>query len=180
MDSKQKLEELIKKRITQEEAFSFYDTLDTVELSMMKGLWKGRELRTGHPMEGLLDACKWYGKRFEDIENVHPLVFLTSKNKLFYGNPGLLPLKLPIEKLPNNIISILFSILSPFIRTKKSKARLRMIEYRGKISASMPYDQLAIIDIFRKVDENTVVGIMDFKENPSSKSYFFVLERVNR
>ena len=178
MNSKQKSEELLAKGMTQEAAFSFFDELEPVELSMMQGLWKGKELRAGHPMEGLLEACKWYGKKFNNEENVHPLVFETGTHKLYYGNPGLLPLNAPYAKIPKSVISMLFSIVHPFIITKKSKARLRMIEYRGKLSASMLYDQLAIIDVFRKVDDNTVMGVMDFKESQSSKSYFFVLESV--
>jgi len=164
--------------MTQEVAFSFFDELEPVELAMMQGLWKGKELRAGHPMEGLLGACRWYGKKFNNAETVYPLVFETGAHKLYCGNPGLLPLNAPYEKIPKNIISILFSIVHPFISTKKSKARLRMVEYRGKVSASMLYDQLAIIDVFRKVDDNTVMGVMDYKESPSSKSYFFVLESV--
>ncbi|MHC1685052.1 MAG: DUF4334 domain-containing protein [Clostridiaceae bacterium] len=178
MDFKQELEWLLKNTTTQEEAFNFFDKLETVEISMLQGLWKGKELRTGHPMDGLLNACRWYGKRFDNKENVHPLVFETGTHKLYFGNPGLLPLKLPYEKIPRSIISILFSLINPLIRTKKSKARLRLVEYRGKVSASMLYDQLAIIDVFRKVDDNTVIGVMDFKDSTSSKNYFFVLERV--
>jgi hypothetical protein len=175
MDLKQRLDELSRKRITQEEAFSFFDKLEPVALSMMQGLWKGKELLAGHPMEGVLDACKWYGKRFDNVENVYPLVFKTGNHKLYFGNPRLMPLNVPFEKIHKGIISILFSIIHSFISTKKSKARLRMVEYRGKVSASMLYDQLAIIDIFRKVDDNTVMGVMDFKESSSSESYFFVL-----
>lgn len=178
MDFKQKLKQALAKVMTQEDAFSFFDELETVELSMMQGLWKGKELRAGHPMEGLLGACKWYGKKFNNAESVHPLVFETGTHKLYFGNPRLLPLNAHYEKIPKSIISIFFSIVHSLISTKKSKARLRMVKYRGKVSASMLYDQLAIIDIFRKIDENTVIGVMDFKQSLSSKSYFFVLERV--
>ena len=37
------------------------------------------------------------------------------------------------------------------------------MDYRGKASASMIYDQKPIIDIFRKIDEDTMLGVMDIK-----------------
>jgi hypothetical protein len=49
------------------------------------------------------------------------------------------------------------------------------MEYRGKVSATMIYDYLPINDTFRKVDDNTVLGIMDDKQ--SSQPFFFILKR---
>jgi len=63
------------------------------------------------------------------------------------------------------------------VHTKRSKARIRMIEHRGIVSAAMIYDQLGICDVFRKLDENTVLGVMDLK-GEHQLGYFFVLERV--
>ena len=50
-----------------------------------------------------------------------------------------------------------------------------MIEYREKVSTTMIYDNLPINDIFRKIDDNTVLGLMDFKGMP--QPFFFVLNR---
>lgn len=50
-----------------------------------------------------------------------------------------------------------------------------MTKYRGVISASMLYDRLPIIDIFRKIDDNTIMGLMDSKMDKSRKGYFFIL-----
>ena len=61
------------------------------------------------------------------------------------------------------------------LKTEKSQARIRMIEYREKVSATMIYDNLPINDIFRKIDDNTVLGLMDFKGMP--EPFFFVLNR---
>jgi hypothetical protein len=60
-------------------------------------------------------------------------------------------------------------------KTDSSQARIRMMEYRQKISATMIYDNLPINDIFRKVDDNTLLGLMDFKGQP--QPFFFVLKR---
>lgn len=39
----------------------------------------------------------------------------------------------------------------------------------------MVYDQLAIIDVFRKVDDKTLLGVMDMKG--MEQAFFFVLRR---
>jgi hypothetical protein len=61
------------------------------------------------------------------------------------------------------------------LRTDQPKARLRMTEYRGVVSATMIYDSLPINDIFRKVDDHTVLGAMDLRFAP--QPFFFILRR---
>ena len=53
-----------------------------------------------------------------------------------------------------------------------------MIDFRGKQGVAMVYDDLPIIDHFRKVDENTVVGAMDYKRLSQYPPFFFVLRRA--
>ena len=50
-----------------------------------------------------------------------------------------------------------------------------MTEYRGVVSATMIYDSLPINDIFRKVDDDTVLGVMDLRFTP--QPFFFILRR---
>ena len=38
-----------------------------------------------------------------------------------------------------------------------------MTEYRGVVSATMCYDDLPIHDVFRLVDDDTVLGLMDLR-----------------
>ena len=57
----------------------------------------------------------------------------------------------------------------------RRKARLRMTEFRGKISATMCYDQRPIHDVFRRVDDDTVLGAMDMKG--MDEVFFFLLRR---
>lgn len=134
----------------------------------MFGRWQGFGLHTHHSMDGLLESSNWYGKEFIDPENVHPLLFLDSQGKIFpvAPNPTLMNwvLKLPIPK--NNSLKPLLMLTNSLLKTDKSQARLRMTEYRGKVTATMIYDYLPINDSFGKVDENTVLGIMDYKNLP--------------
>ena len=50
-----------------------------------------------------------------------------------------------------------------------------MVQYRDRVSATMIYDYLPINDVFRQVDENTVMGLMDYKA--IAQPFFFVLSR---
>ncbi|MCE5210114.1 MAG: DUF4334 domain-containing protein [Deltaproteobacteria bacterium] len=164
---------------TTSKALEVFDALEPVDIDFMIGIWKGEGFHTGHALDGLLEAYHWFGKRFESPEEVHPLVFNTlcggvaCVNPVFVGPSLSMIDRIPIPKSP--LFGRLFQVFMPLFKTSRSRARLRMTTYRGKSSATMIYDQLPINDIFRKIDENTVFGIMDLKgmKNP----FFFILRR---
>lgn len=156
-------------QVTLAEALAIYDSLEPVSIDFMLGNWQGGEFPTGHPLDGFLGASGWYGKQFKDAESVHPLlyrtadgrsVFAVNPQKLLAG-PGGDPRK-PADRQAE-------------VETKSYKARLRMTEFRGKLSATMIYDERPINDIFRKVDDRTVLGVMDSRGLP--QLFFFVLRR---
>jgi hypothetical protein len=163
--------------MSQTQAFEFFDSLESVTPVELTGKWKGAEIKTGHPMDGLLNASRWYGKNILSEENVHPLLFTGIFGNIFSGNPGLLPLE-AFTSAPRTLIKILFTVVSPFIHTKKARARLRVQEYRGKVTAVMLYDQKPIIDIFARINKNTILGVTDAKW-AHSMGYFFTLTRVD-
>ncbi len=157
-------------------ALHIYDQLETVELDFMLGRWKGSELRTNHPFDGLLELSGWYGKLFIDPENVHPLLFYGRNHQDLYAvNPSLIPLG--FTALKSKSLCYMMLLCRPLLQTTKAAARLRMIKYRGKVSAAMLYDTKPIYDVFRKIDENSVLGVMDLKG--MSQPYFFLLKRDN-
>lgn len=160
-----------------EEALKLFDQLETVNLEFMMGQWQGYGLHTDHPMDGLLEAFDWYGKQFVDADQVHPLLFLDRRNNIFKvtPNPTLINLAIPLNFPNNKAMQLLFNLSHRLMKTEKSKARLRMMEYRNQVSATMIYDYLPIHDTFRKVDENTVFGLMDFKS--VKPPFFFALKR---
>ena len=41
----------------------------------------------------------------------------------------------------------------------------------------MIYDELAIIDVFKKIDNDTIIGVMDIKGRYGTKGYFFIMNR---
>ncbi len=55
------------------------------------------------------------------------------------------------------------------------QASLRMVEFRGVVTATMIYDKHPIFDHFRKISEHLVMGIMDRKRDEAL--LFFYLRR---
>lgn len=161
---------------TAAEASALFDSLPAVRPEELTGRYTGRELATGHPMDGLLEASGWYGKQFDDVDHVHPLLFRSPGGEIFAVEPRKVPLGL-IPKVPQAVTDrsrSLVGALKPAIRTKKHRARLRAIEHRGVVTAAMVYDHLPIIDVFRRVDADTLLGVMDLRGAPP---YYFVLTR---
>ncbi|KGD63822.1 hypothetical protein Y5S_03029 [Alcanivorax nanhaiticus] len=166
-------------KVSGDDALAIFDALEPVDTDFMLGAWKGEGFETGHPMDGMLERCHWHGKRFETTEHVHPLVFRKRNGDLASVKPllampglGLLD-KLPMLK--SEAAGSVFQVLIPLLTGQKSAARLRMTTYRGKPSATMVYDNLPINDVFRKVDDDTVLGVMDLKGMKTP--FFFVLRR---
>lgn len=163
--------------MTTAEALAYFDGLEPVAIEGLIGDWHGQELPTGHLMDGMLAATRWFGKSFHSEDAVDPLVHTRANGRRFCVNPALLPMKLGLY-LPWRIrtVSLLFTLLRPFITTRQPKARLRMVMYRGKLSAAMIYDAKPIIDVFRRIDDDTVLGLMD--QRGSQVPYFFKLSRL--
>lgn len=162
------------------DALAMFDASSAAETEFMIGTWHGAELPTGHPLDGLLEASGWWGKQFVDSETVHPLLFTTRDGRALWAvNPILafsglgVATRIPALRRRNHAASI--NAASPLLRTRRPKARLRTTRYRGVDTATMIYDQLPINDVFRKVDERTVIGSMDLRG--STKPYFFMLRR---
>ncbi|MET0450567.1 MAG: DUF4334 domain-containing protein [Mycobacterium sp.] len=164
---------------TTADALSLFDASAAVDPDAMVGTWRGTELPTGHPMDGLLEASGWWGKQFIDAETVHPLLFPAADGTLWAMNPVLAISGLGIvTKLPGlrgrNYQSAV-SAARPALSTRAPKARLRTTRYRDVDSATMVYDQVPINDVFRRLDDDTVIGAMDLRG--SKAPYFFILRR---
>ncbi len=170
---------LEKGQVSLEEALSIFDALAPVAPDFMIGAWKGEGFETGHPLDGVLERCHWHGKRFESEEHVHPLVFRKVSGRLTSVKPLLampgLGLLDSMPFLKSAFVGRVFQWMLPLLSGRKSAARLRTTNYRGVATATMMYDNLPINDVFRKVDDNTLLGIMDLKG--MKQPFFFVLRR---
>lgn len=164
---------------TATEALAFFDSLPPVQLEEMMGSWSGAEVPTGHRLDGVLGILGWQGKRFDGEDSARPLVFQTHTGRGFEVNPGLVPLKLALRCAPLLRRRIAGGIVRPVLqlaRTTRPRARLRMMEYRGTVSATMVYDALPVNDAFRRVDPNTLLGAMDMRE--PGPPFVFSLHRM--
>ena len=123
--------------------------LETLRPADMLGSWRGGEFATGHAMNGLLTKIGWYGKNFISLSEVQPLVCRNESGEL-YSNT----------------------------RVGKGEASLWTIEFRGEVTASMVYDGQPVIDHFKRVDDTTVMGIMNGTGGLiGGRHFYFYLER---
>lgn len=163
--------------LTTEDALALFDQLPPVAPEEMLGPWRGEGCPTGHPLDGLLEAWRWQGKRFDSLEEVHPLVFHALGGQLLSLNPAGVPMAVLRAPWVGRLAPLggLSPWLAPLLATSASAARLRTTLHRGQLTATMIYDQLPILDVFRRVDAHTLLGLMDAKgmEQP----FFFRLRR---
>jgi hypothetical protein len=165
---------------TVEEALSFYDSLPPVRVDQMIGSWRGGRIVTGDPFDGLLEALGWHGKTFRTADEVDPLVF-DAADGVFALNPDLVPIGVVLRfctVLRRPAVARMVKPVMRLARTSRPKARLRMVEYRGVVTATMCYDGQPINDHFRLVDDHIVVGAMDLRGMP--QPLLFVLHREDR
>lgn len=167
-------------RATTDEALALFDALDTLDAGCLRGAWRGEGFWTDHPLDGALEAWHWQGKRFDSSEEVHPLVFRWLGQRTVSINPFGAPLAVSlVQRLPvlkSRRVGRVARVVLPLLGTRRSRARLRMMSYRGKTSATMIYDNAPIHDVFRRVDAHTVLGLMDMKG--LARPLFFVLRRI--
>jgi hypothetical protein len=159
-------------------ALEYFDSLPVVPPGDMLGRWRGSGLVTGSPLDGLLEAFGWYGKEFLDDESVHPLLFADRSGAPRPVDPGWLPMSVLrdyagfLQLWP---LRTALNAIRPVLYTDKPKARLREISHRGVVTATMVYDALPIIDVFRRVSDDVRLGAMDMRGLPSP--FLFVLHR---
>lgn len=161
-----------------EEALAWYDALPAVPLASMMGAWRGAGVPTGNPLDGLLERYGWHGKRFDGIDDVHPLVFDDGHGGQFCVDPARIPLGIALAqpRLARSAMAArAFAALRPALRTGRPAARLRMAEYRAVVTATLCYDALPIHDAFRRIDERTLLGAMDLRG--LAQPFFFTLVR---
>jgi hypothetical protein len=164
---------------TPEQAMAFFDSLPAMSVEELLGAWKGSEIRTGYPLEGLLQAFGWHGKRFDSPEAVHPLV-MGRPGALFTLDPVWMPIGFVREHhalFRSAAVGALARGVMGLFSTREPRAQLRLTEFRGVTTATMVYDALPINDVFRKVDGDTALGVMDVRGDVAPEMYFFALRR---
>ncbi|MEB3360632.1 MAG: DUF4334 domain-containing protein [Synechococcaceae cyanobacterium] len=162
-----------------EEALALFDRLPAVEPSELLGRWRGGGFASGHSLDGVLETYHWYGKEFRGPDAVDPLLFRSAAGVVVPLRASLLPDPRWLKRWPwlaSAAAAALFQrLLLPLLHTDRPQARLRVVRHRGVDSAAMLYDQLPIVDVFRRLDAHTLLGLMDARGIP--QPFFFTLRR---
>jgi hypothetical protein len=140
-------------RVDAAELDDVWAALDPVGIDEVLGQWKGTMFDTGHASLALMEGITWYGKRFHSATNAEPFVCVDDQGQLY----------------------------SDLTRTGGGEASLWMIEHRGELTASMVYDALPIVDHFKRVDDTTLLGVMNGKPEvvlDNGAYLYFLLEKA--
>lgn len=116
------------------------------------GSWRGGDFATGHPASAMLAGLRWHGKRFDAPLDGHPLVCVDDDGALYSNTKA----------------------------AGGGGSSLWEVGFRGEVTATMVYDALPVLDHFKKVDDDTLMGIMDGKLESvfgTADPYYFWLER---
>jgi hypothetical protein len=125
--------------------------LEVVVASALIGSWRGFAFPTGHPVERLLARSRWHGKRFVTTHDAAPLICRADDGSLYSDTTA-----------------------------GKGGASLWNVEFRGEVTATMVYDGMPVLDHFKRVDDNTLMGIMNGKPDvvlADGRHFYFGLER---
>lgn len=166
--------------MTEAEALALFDSLASCPVENLRGRWVGREVLTGGPLDGALANVSWYGKQCDGIHAVHPLMVRDRAGRPFALNPSAVPMRLISHPIPAprwmpRLAPRVMTALKPILRARTYGADLTSTTFRGVATAAMAYRDKPVVDVFRLVDENTVLGLMDYPG--MSKPCFFVLHR---
>ena len=148
------------------DALAFFDRLPAVEPDAVVGRWRGAELPTGSRLDGLLTAHGWWGKEVVDADTVHPLLFPDRAGRPRPVQPAPAPLTL-LRRAPGLARSaparLAFTAVRPLLTTRRPTARLRPVVHRGEPTTALVYDRLPIVDVFRRVTPDLLLGLMDMR-----------------
>ncbi|KIZ16991.1 DUF4334 domain-containing protein [Streptomyces natalensis] len=137
-------------QVSAAELDEIWAALDTVRPEEILGEWKGSEFHTGHPLNGQHAQVGWYGKTFVSVRDAKPAICRSESGEL-YSN----------------------------IELGKGEASLWSVEFRGEVTAAMIYDGMPALDHLKRVDDTTLMAIMNGKEVPEDGPFFyFTLERT--
>jgi hypothetical protein len=130
---------------------ALWTDLDTVDAASLLGSWRGFAFPTGHPVERMLTASRWHGKRFDALDDAKPLICRAEDGSLYSDTTS-----------------------------GRGGASLWNIEFRGEVTATMVYDGMPVFDHFKRVDGAHLLGVMNGKAGgvlAGGHRFYFGLER---
>jgi hypothetical protein len=163
----------------QAEKTRWFATLEPVTPEEMVGLWQGAGIPSGHPLDGVLENLQWFGKRFHADGRADALLFQSRPGRLVPVEPAFVPIRLVLKMASLGRTAParnLFSHMEKRLRARGTTAKLSSETNDGVETAAMIYDRQPITDYFRRIDSETVAGMMCVAGDP--RRYFFQLRRL--
>ena len=163
----------------QRDMVAWFQSLRPFDPVEMIGLWKGVGVTSGHPLDGVLENLRWFGKRFHPDMRADALLFQWHPTRLVAIDPRFIPLGLAIRFAPLGRTALargLFSHLQKAFRARGTTAALEVRTIEQTASAAMVYDEQPIVDHFRRVNDNTLAGMMCVRGD--ERRLFFKLTKV--
>lgn len=153
-------------RIEVAQIAAVFDQLKPISPEFLIGKWKGFSFDTGHPAHRILDTLKWAGKDYRSVDDVDPImIYDDSGKRSWYSEYGHARVSSELQGIPVQGYAA-------------DRSQIREVKFHGTVSAAMIYDKFPIIDVFKYVDDNTVLGAMDSKDFPADAGeYYFYLKR---
>lgn len=127
------------------------DVIGAAAMSGILGAWRGFAFPTGHPIGDRLAKTRWHGKRFDSVHDAKPLICRAEDGSLYSDT-----------------------------KSGNGEASLWQVEFRGEVTATMVYDGMPVLDHFKRVDDDTLMGIMNGKPGlvlADGRHFYFGLER---
>jgi|GEM_PF-1699056 len=132
-----------------------FDQLDPISCDEIYSRWATGSFNTDHWATKAVRKMKWYGQWFRSKMEASPLICFDEEGNLF----------------PLQVIG--------------GEGTLWMAEFRGKISATMMCDLQPVFNYFRKVNDDTLMGIMHEKKllpetntEPDDRYFYFHSRRI--
>jgi len=126
----------------------FFVDLDTLDVKQILGEWR----------IGYFFTKDGTGSKLETLMRISPVL---PYSKSFLSK--------------NYVKAMIFRFFQMKFNIPITNASLGLINFRNKKSTSMIYNHFPMIDHFRKVDNDTIMGIMEIK---GKTSVYFYLERI--
>lgn len=165
----------------QQTALEEFRSLPPIAPRELVGLWKEHGIPTGHPFDGVLENLSWFGKRFTPDMRVDALLFRSGDRRLVAVDPKWIPLRLAL-RFPEvgrmRVARNLFSYLQRRLRAKGPVASSKTMVFGGVESAAMVYGHQPIVDHFRRIHADRIMGAMTIRND--ERIYFFELQRCRR
>ena len=112
----------------------------------------------------------WYGMRFTDDNHVDTLLYRVGDGELFAADPAGIAGAIA-EGAPD------VAAVRSRVEVSDPVACMRMVEYRGTVSAAIIYYRQPVIDYLRRIDEHTTLGAAEVMGQEATG--FFLLTRAN-